>query len=341
MSAMKKAIMMMMMVTMIMMMVVTSFADDGTNPVPPCNKCLGAGQACGDPHMLGFDGKAFDIWKAGDYLVLKESDGFEISFTVRNRWGEKSSPWITEIRCTGPGGPWMKVTAATATRNSPDDDVNNGPIEATVFVDGVGTVDNGDSYTDPTTSLRVQKSVQGSSIAFVAPRWTLTVDHKIAHVRKDGWHYLNMAITITSLLETPVTGVLGVTYNPDTYAQILQHGLNKASHSVVDHSSSSRSLLLKSAKPHAVLVYEPADEDEFLQSIPTVPGRKLMALNKCCGTTAYDSSTNVCCKGQMNNMPAGGPPVACCGYQAYSQTTHKCCPYGGGVVWPIHQGCPL
>jgi hypothetical protein len=332
---MKKDIMMMM-IMMIMMMVVTSLADDGTNPVPPCNKCLGAGQACGDPHMLGFDGKAFDIWNAGDYLVLKESDGFEISFTVRNRWGGESSPWITEIRCRGPGGPWMKVTAATATPNSPD-----GPIEATVFVDGVGTVDNGDSYTDPTTSLRVQKSVQGSSIAFVAPRWTLTVDHKIAHVKKDGWHYLNMAITITSLLETPVAGVLGVTYNPDTYARILQSGLNSAqasdSHAVVDHSSSSRSLLLlKSAKPHAVLVYDPAaDETGFLQSIPILPGRKLMAVDKCCGTTAYDSSTHMCCMGTISQITVTEP--ACCGPVVYSKTTNKCC--HSSIVYPIGAPC--
>jgi hypothetical protein len=277
--------------------------------------------------MLGFDGKAFDIWKAGDYMVLKESDGFEISFTVRNRWGGESSPWITEIRCRGPGGPWMKVTAATATPNSSPD----GSIEATVFVDGVGTVDNGDSYTDPTTSLRVQKSIQGSSIAFVAPKWTLDVEHKIAHVVKDGWHYLNMAITITSLLATPVTGVLGVTYNPDTYARILQkkHGRRHeaTSHAVVDHSSSSRSLLLsKSAKPHAVLLYDPADETKFLQSATSdyLPGRKLkQAGSMCCGGTAYDPTQKMCCDGTLNSIPTR-PSPACCGSVAYSTL--------GGVV---------
>jgi hypothetical protein len=316
---MKKVIM----ITMTMMaMAVTSTMsqDDGTNVVPPCNKCLGAGQACEDPHMLGFDGKAFDIWNTGDYLVLKESDGFEISFTVRNRWGKKSSPWITEIRCRGPGGPWMKVTAATAIRNSPD-----GPIEATVFVDGVGAVDNGDSYTDPTTSLRVSKSLQGSSIAFVAPRWTLDVDHKIAHVRKDGWHYLNMAISITSLLETPVTGVLGVTYNPDTYARILHHpASNEASSAAADHSSSSRSLLLYSAMPRGLVIYPAADEIESAVTSTSLHRHMLQTSNeKCCNGTKYNTVTGFCCQGVIDPHPGSNP--RCCGTDAYSADTQYCC----------------
>jgi hypothetical protein len=334
--AMKQQVIMM----VIMMIVVTVSSQTGNSGYPapgPCWKCIGEGVACGDPHMMGFDGKAFDIWSAGDYLVLKESDGFEISFTVRNRWGAKSSPWITEIRCRGPGGPWMKVTAATAAiPNSPD-----GPIEATVFVDGVGTVDNGDSYTDPTTALRVHKSVQGSSIAFVAPRWTLNVDHKVAHVVKDGWHYLNMGISISSLLETPVTGVLGVTYNPDTYARILQkeHRQNQAasSHAVADHSSSSRALLFKSAtsKPHAVVVYNQADETEFLQST-TLPGRKLKQTgpSMCCGLTQYDDLTQICCQGQINFLAFSGKTL-CCGTQSYAEDQFQCCP--GNIIAAVCQ----
>jgi hypothetical protein len=127
----------------------------------------------------------------------------------------------------------------------------------------------------------------------------------IAHVKKDGWHYLNMAITITSLLETPVTGVLGVTYNPDTYKYILpkRHGSNEASsHALVDHSSSSRSLLLKSTKPHAVLVYNPADETQFLQSnfTPTPLGRKLaQSGTMCCASTNYNPTQFKCCEGTL------------------------------------------
>jgi hypothetical protein len=279
MSAMKKVVMMI----MIMLMVVTMSIESVESRT--CEACHAQGAACDDPHLLGFDGKSFDIYNTGDYLILKESDGFEISFTITNRWGKKSQPFITEIRCRGPGGPWMKVTAATATPNPP---------VATVFVDGVGTVDNGDSYTDPTTSLRIQKSVQGSSITFVAPRWTLDVQHKIAHVTKDGWHYLNMAVTITSLLKTPVTGVLGVTYNPDTYAHILQDGNDEASSGVADHSSSSRSLLLiPSTKPRGVLYY-PADEFE-VGSISAQ--RKLLQTVLCCRYDAlpYDPAVSVCC----------------------------------------------
>jgi hypothetical protein len=232
----------------------------------------------------------------------------------------------------------MKVTAATSNRTSPDS-----PIEATVFVDGVGTVDNGDSYTDPTTSLQVQKSVQGSSIAFVAPRWTLDVDHKIARVVKDGWHYLNMAITITSLLETPVTGVLGVTYNPETYAHILkrvedeQRNAATSHAAVVDHSSSlTRSLLMsKSAKPHAVLLYDPADDEtKFLQSAtPNLPGRKLkQSYTWCCNGVEYDIMDQICCQGVIQTLPT--TPSACCGSVAYPTIDNSlsCC--NDGVVRP-------
>jgi hypothetical protein len=317
MSAMKKVIIIMR-IMMIMLMVVTMSIESVVSQENHCALCKDSGyafeaMACDDPHLLGFDGKSFDIYNTGDYLILKESDGFEISFTITNRWGTKSQPFITEIRCRGPGGPWMKATAATATRNLP---------EATVVVDGVGNVDNGDSYTDPTTSLRVTKSLQGSSIVFVAPRWTLVVQHKIAHVKKDGWHYLNMGISITSLLKTPVTGILGVTYNPDTYARILQDGNNKASSGVADHSSSSRSLLfMKSATPHAMSLHSVHDEIEFVNSI--IPAqRKLLKYSANMAPTL---------------LPAP-PDVRCCNNgEIYNSTTHICCGQNEGIQNLLHK----
>jgi hypothetical protein len=242
-------------IMMIMLMVVTStmsHADEGTLPPWPCYLCLPPTEGCWDPHFVGFDGKKFDIYNTGDFLLLKESDGSEISFTISNRWGSapNASPWITEVRCRVPGGPWMTATAATAIPNPP---------KATVVVDGVGTIDNGQSYTDPTTSLTVHKHQDGAYIQFVAPRWRFSVRHLVAHVKKDGWHFFNIGVTVTSLLKTPVTGVLGVTYNAETYARILgdDQGSNEASSALVDHSTSSRSLLMS----HAKMISSAADEE--------------------------------------------------------------------------------
>jgi hypothetical protein len=287
-------------VMMIMLMVVTSsmsHADEGTLPIPPCYLCLANGVSCLDPHFVGFDGKKFDIYNTGDFLLLKESDGSEISFTVTNRWGAAASPWITEIRCRVPGGPWMKATAATATPNPP---------KATVVVDGVGMINNGESYTDPTTSFKVKKDEDGSYIEFVAPRWTLSVRHQVAHVKKDGWHYFNMGVSITSLLKTPVTGVLGVTYNPETYARILGDdlGSNAASSALADHSTSSRSLLMT----HGKMIFSAADMNPTSTLRPLMMRRMLGPMvapeDRCCGTVAYKNTSGLsCCGGVLGATP--------------------------------------
>jgi hypothetical protein len=292
-----------------------------------CNVCTNEGAACDDPHLVGFDGKMFDIWKAGDYLVLRESDGFEVWFTVSYRWSS-SAPYITEIRCRGPGGPWMKVSTLTGGSNH---STVNGTVEATVFVDGVGAaVDNGGKYTDSTSSLQVKKSLQGSSIEFVAPRWRLYVQHKIAHVIRDGWHYLNMEVEITSMLETPVTGVLGATYNPETYSHILHQEANETSPGVVDHSSASRALKRTlPLMPRGLLIHPAAaaaddDDDDDGSSTSTLILRKLMAQQRpCCNGVPYNPSTEICCRGIKR--PRRDSKTECCGDQAYSTHSEVCC----------------
>jgi hypothetical protein len=284
------------------------------SPTPPPSE----GKICEDPHVVGFDGKAFEIWNAGDYLVLRESDGFEVWITISYRTGFKvPAPFITELRCRGPGGPWMKVSTLPGSKHI----TTNGAIEATVSVDGVGAIDNGGKYTDPTTTLQVTKGLSGSSIEFVAPRWQVYVQHRIAHVIQDGWHYLNMEVKITSMLETPVTGVLGATYHPETYWQKLQEA-NDSSHGVVDHSSSRA---LKGTMPHGLLIH-PADDDEGVKST-LLRLRKLLLTETCCGEQPYDSSQSVCCNGVVAPKFIGD--TQCCGQNSYATSQSVCC---NGVV---------
>jgi hypothetical protein len=289
MSAMKKFIITIMLVVVTITM--AHAAESSFPPPPPCYLCPIPPYICGDPHFVGFDGKKFDINVAGDYLILKESDGFEISISISSRWGRLGRPgetWITEIRVKSPGGPLMKATAATATPNPP---------LATVLVDGVGTVAEGESYTDPTTSLKVRR-LGSQYIEFVAPRWTLTVSHLVAHVIKDGWHYFNMGIEITKLLETPVTGVLGVTYNPETYARLGDQGLSKSTSALVDHSTSSRSLLMA----HAQIVFPPDEVPSHRRILSaTPPPPEIMCCNNtAAGTnTMYNTTELDCCGGVL------------------------------------------
>jgi hypothetical protein len=288
-------------IMMIMLMVVTStmsHADEGTRPPSVCWLCLMKDYICNDPHFSGFDGTKFDIYNTGDFMLLKESDGSEISITISNRWGKAAQPWITEIRARGPGGPWMKAIAATATPNPPI---------PTIVVDGVGTID--ESYTDPTSSLQVKKIAGGAYIEFVAPRWTLSVRHMVAHVVKDGWHYFNMGVSITSLLKIPVTGMLGVTYKPEMYAKMLgvDQVSNETSTASADHSSSARSLLMSHAKMLA------SGLDEVATSTPPRLRRMLAYPNQtepppemmCCKhptidrNVMYNSSAQSCCGGDL------------------------------------------
>jgi len=127
----------------------------------------------------------------------------------------------------------------------------------------------------------------------VAPRWQLYVQHKIAQqFTRDEWHYLNMEIGIKSMLETPVTGVLGATYNPETYSHILQQTNNEASLGVVDHSlSSSSTRSLKGTMPRGLLI-SPADEGSASTWL-----RKLMVNQPCCnGVPVQPKHINVLCR---------------------------------------------
>jgi hypothetical protein len=222
----------------------------------------------------------------------------------------------------------MKVSTSTATRGS-ERGTTNSTIEATVFVDGVGAVNNGGKYTDPTSSLQVKKSLQGSSIEFVAPRWQLYVQHKIAHVKRDGWHYLNMEVKLTSMLKTPVTGVLGDTYSPETYLHNLQDA-NEASHGGADHPASSLRAL-KGAMPRGLLIY-PADEG----STSTVL-RQLLAKKPCCNGIPYDPNSSLCCGGVICAKPASQP--ACCGPTSYSGSSQMCCNNVVNVKPTIQPAC--
>jgi len=117
-----KVMMMMIMIMLVLMVTMSSKHVVAQTGGGGCDTCNSQGAACGDPHLVGFDGSLFDIWDAGDYLVLRESDGFEVWFTVSYRWpwsAKNKGPFITEIRCRGPGGgPWMKVSASRAAQGS-------------------------------------------------------------------------------------------------------------------------------------------------------------------------------------------------------------------------------
>jgi hypothetical protein len=145
------------------------------------------------------------------------------------------------------------------------------------------------------------------------------VQHKIAHVKQDGWHYLNMEVKITSMLKTPVTGVLGATYHPETYWHNLQEAKESSHHGVVDHSSSSRAL--KDTMPHGLLIH-PADDDEGITS--TLLRRRKLLLDDCwCNGVKFSNSRNICCDGVINPRFARG--TGCCAKQSYDTSQKWCC----------------
>jgi len=173
-----------------------------------CPQCLpGDATACGDPHMVGFNGKHFDYAKTGESVLLKESDGFEVKFIVTTFQPGSGATFITGIRCRGPGGPWMRIIAASG---------DSADSAAVVTVDGVdAALGNGAEFTDSASSLKIQKSISGFQMWVTAPRWMLLVAQVVGH--KDP--FFNIDFLITSPLKTPVTGVLGSTYDPVKFHQ--------------------------------------------------------------------------------------------------------------------------
>jgi len=70
---------------MIMIMLMVTMSCKYVAAASPCPVCAMEAGICEDPHVVGFDGKVFDIWNAGDYLVLRESDGSEVWLSISYR----------------------------------------------------------------------------------------------------------------------------------------------------------------------------------------------------------------------------------------------------------------